>query len=85
LATTRDENGSECAKFILGDDLLSDCVSAIWIIEFSKDAAAGELLWRFQTGGSMKANPISYLSGGKQQVAIASGNSIFVFGLPGKG
>jgi hypothetical protein len=27
------------------------------------------------------ANPISYLSAGKQQVAIASGNSIFVFGL----
>jgi len=27
------------------------------------------------------ANPVSYFSGGKQQVAIASGNSIFVFGL----
>jgi len=49
---------------------------------YALDAAAGKLLWRFQTGGAMKANPISYLSGGKQQVAIASGNSIFVFGLP---
>jgi hypothetical protein len=29
----------------------------------------------------MKANPISYLSGGKQLVAIASGNSIFAFAL----
>jgi alcohol dehydrogenase (cytochrome c) len=48
---------------------------------YALDATAGTLLWRFQTGGVIKANPITYLSGGKQQVAIASGNSIFVFGL----
>jgi hypothetical protein len=27
------------------------------------------------------SNPISYLSGGKQQVAIATGHAIFAFGL----
>lgn len=45
------------------------------------DAATGKLLWRFQTGGQVKANPISYLSGGKQQVAIAASNALFVFEL----
>jgi alcohol dehydrogenase (cytochrome c) len=48
---------------------------------YALDAAAGRLLWRFQTGAGISANPITYLSGGKQRVAIASGNSIFVFGL----
>ncbi|MGH9722883.1 MAG: PQQ-dependent dehydrogenase, methanol/ethanol family [Bryobacteraceae bacterium] len=45
------------------------------------DAASGKLLWRFQTGGRIIANPVTYSSGGKQQVAIASGQSIFAFGL----
>ncbi len=48
---------------------------------FALDAASGELLWRFQTGGKIRANPITYLSNGKQQVAIAAGHSLFVFGL----
>src|SRR5213594_73785 len=48
---------------------------------YALDAAAGRLLWRFQTGAGISANPITYLSGGKQQVAIASGNSIFAFAL----
>jgi alcohol dehydrogenase (cytochrome c) len=46
---------------------------------YALDAAAGRLLWRFQTGAGINANPITYLSGDKQQVAIASGNSIFAF------
>ncbi|MSV36287.1 MAG: PQQ-dependent dehydrogenase, methanol/ethanol family [Bryobacterales bacterium] len=45
------------------------------------DAPTGRLLWHFQTGAVIKANPVSYLSGGKQQVAIAAGNSIFAFTL----
>ena len=48
---------------------------------YALDASAGRLLWRFQTGAGISANPITYLSGGKQQVAIASGNSIFAFAL----
>jgi hypothetical protein len=31
--------------------------------------------------GIPNANPITYLSGGEQHVAIASGNSIFAFAL----
>jgi alcohol dehydrogenase (cytochrome c) len=45
------------------------------------DATSGKSLWRFQTGGSIQSNPVSYLSDGKQQIAIASGNAIFAFGM----
>ncbi|MBI3666988.1 MAG: PQQ-binding-like beta-propeller repeat protein, partial [Acidobacteria bacterium] len=48
---------------------------------FALDAATGQSLWRFQTGGEAHANPISYLSEGKQHVAVAMGNSIFDFAL----
>ncbi len=45
------------------------------------DASTGKTLWRFQTGGQVISNPISYLSDGKQQVAIAAGNAVLAFGL----
>ncbi len=48
---------------------------------FALDAASGKPLWNFEAGGSIAANPISYLSRGKQQVAIAAGSAIFAFGL----
>jgi alcohol dehydrogenase (cytochrome c) len=48
---------------------------------FALDASNGHPLWHFQTGGVINANPVTYLSNGKQQVAIASGNSIQVFAL----
>jgi alcohol dehydrogenase (cytochrome c) len=48
---------------------------------FALDALSGKLLWRFQTGGAIWANPITYLSEGEQYVAIAAGSSIIVFGL----
>lgn len=48
---------------------------------FALDAATGRLLWRFQTGGKIIANPISYLSDGKQRLAITAGHAIYVFGL----
>ena len=48
---------------------------------YALDAGTGRLLWRFQSGGSINANPISYLSGGKQHIAVAAGNSLFVFAL----
>ena len=48
---------------------------------FALDAWTGKVLWRFQTGGEIWANPISYRSEGKQYVAIAAGNSMLVFGI----
>ena len=49
---------------------------------FAVDAESGKLLWRFQTGGAIWSNPISYQAGGHQYVAIAAGNALLVFGLP---
>jgi alcohol dehydrogenase (cytochrome c) len=48
---------------------------------FALDASSGKSLWHFESGGDVHSNPISYLSGGKQQVAIAAGHAIFAFGL----
>lgn len=45
------------------------------------DAESGKPLWRFQTGARIVASPISYLVEGKQQVAIAAGQALFVFAL----
>jgi alcohol dehydrogenase (cytochrome c) len=45
------------------------------------DARTGRLLWRFQTGGDVSSGPMSYMADGKQQVAMATGHSLFVFGL----
>jgi alcohol dehydrogenase (cytochrome c) len=46
---------------------------------FALDAASGEPLWRFPTGGAIDANPVSFLVDGKQHVAIASAQCLFVF------
>jgi alcohol dehydrogenase (cytochrome c) len=51
---------------------------------FALDARSGRPLWHFQTGGLIWANPISFAVDGQQRVAIAAGQSIFVFGLPPK-
>lgn len=48
---------------------------------FALDAVTGKPLWRFQTGGKIIANPMSYLSEGKQRVAIAAGHALYVFGV----
>ena len=48
---------------------------------FAVDASTGKPLWNFETGGGVWSNPISYLSAGKQQIAIAAGHAIFAFGL----
>ena len=49
---------------------------------FALDALTGKPLWDFQTGGYIAANPISFLIGGKQHVAVAAGQALFVFRLP---
>jgi alcohol dehydrogenase (cytochrome c) len=48
---------------------------------FALDAETGEDLWHLSTGGNVHAAPISYLVDGQQYVSIATGNSIFTFGL----
>jgi alcohol dehydrogenase (cytochrome c) len=42
----------------------------------------GKSLWQFQTGGRIRANPVSFAIDGRQHIAIAAGNAILVFGLP---
>lgn len=46
---------------------------------FALDAESGQPLWRFQTGGYIGANPVTFMVDGKQHVAIASGQALFVF------
>jgi alcohol dehydrogenase (cytochrome c) len=48
---------------------------------YAVDARSGKPLWQFQTGGAIRCGPMSFLSEGKQRIAIAGGHSIFVFGL----
>jgi alcohol dehydrogenase (cytochrome c) len=50
---------------------------------FALDAQKGDILWHFETGGGggIDANPVTYLHGGKQYVAIAAGHSLLVFSL----
>ena len=45
------------------------------------DAQTGKDLWHFPGNSVSYANPISYLSHGKQQVAIAIGDVLMAFGL----
>jgi alcohol dehydrogenase (cytochrome c) len=46
------------------------------------DARTGKLAWRFQGGGPSYSNPMSYLSEGKQYVAVAIGSALLNFALP---
>jgi len=48
---------------------------------FALDARTGKHLWRFPAGGQVITNPISYMSGGKQQVAISAGDVLIAFAL----
>ena len=46
------------------------------------DAENGGPLWHFQANQDWKASPMTYMVGGKQYVAIASGLGFWAFGLP---
>jgi alcohol dehydrogenase (cytochrome c) len=48
---------------------------------FALNAVSGEPLWHFQTGGSIGANPVSFMVGNKQYVGIAAGKALFAFAL----
>lgn len=46
------------------------------------DAESGSELWRINLGARVQASPMTFLAGGRQMVAVASGGALFVFGLP---
>lgn len=48
---------------------------------FALNARTGKEVWRMNVGGVIRANPMTYMSNGKQVVAIAAGSSIFAFEL----
>ncbi len=48
---------------------------------FALDASTGEPRWQFQTGGSVRSNPIAFEIDGREHIAVAGGRAIFVFGL----
>jgi len=48
---------------------------------FALDARDGSVLWHLLLGGQVTMSPITYAVDGKQYVAIAAGNSLYVFGL----
>ena len=50
-----------------------------YVIAF--DAESGEVLWKFQAGGTVAAPPITYRFRGKQYVAVATGGSMMTFAL----
>ena len=51
---------------------------------FALDARSGKVLWKFQTGGTVIAPPITYLFEGRQYVAVASGSAMMTFALPAR-
>ena len=46
------------------------------------DAKTGRTLWHFETSQPPKASPMTYMVGGRQYVAIASGSNVLAFALP---
>ncbi len=48
---------------------------------FALNARTGELLWRTSLGGAIANVPMTYAVGGRQYVAVAAGNGLYVFGL----
>lgn len=48
---------------------------------FALHSQTGRPLWHFQTGGRIYANPVTYTVNGRQQIAIAAGHALYVFGL----
>lgn len=48
---------------------------------YALDARTGERLWRTAVPGTVESGPMSYAVGGRQYVAVAAGNTLFVFAL----
>ena len=45
------------------------------------DANTGEVLWHFNTGGTIRASPVTFEADGRQYVAITTKAGVFAFGL----
>ncbi len=61
-----------------GDILVTGSMEGYFLV---LDAFSGQNLLSVNLGGTVGASPITFTAGGKQRIAIASGNSLFVFGL----
>jgi len=48
---------------------------------FALDARTGKSLWDFQTGGQVRAGPMSFMLDGKQYIGIAARRNVYVFAL----
>jgi alcohol dehydrogenase (cytochrome c) len=48
---------------------------------FALNARTGELLWKTSLGGAIANGPMTFGVDGRQFVAVAAGNALFVFGL----
>jgi len=48
---------------------------------FALDARSGALLWKANVGGPASNGPMTYAVGGRQHVAFAAGNALFVYAL----
>ncbi len=48
---------------------------------YALNAKSGKLLWDFQTGSGISANPISFALEGRQYIAISADRVLYVFGL----
>ena len=60
-----------------GDNLFLSSIVAL-------DAKSGKLLWRFYSGASINASPISYAIDGRQYVAVSAGAQVLKFSPTGK-
>jgi alcohol dehydrogenase (cytochrome c) len=79
-------NRERIGSTALGGGLLSTAGGVIFSGELNGefvalDPATGKPLWHFNTGQAINAQPMTYLTHGKQYVAIASGSDIFAFTL----
>jgi alcohol dehydrogenase (cytochrome c) len=48
---------------------------------FALDARTGDLLWRVNLGGTVASGPMTFAADGKQYIAVAGDNTLYVFGL----
>ncbi len=48
---------------------------------FALDGKTGNLLWQKNLGGQVNSGPMSYSVNGRQYVAVAAGQALFVYAL----
>ena len=75
----REQTSSNCAVLTTATGLLFSGTREGQF--YALDAASGKPLWRFTTGGQIHGGPVTFLVDGKQHIAIAAGNGMFVFAL----